>query len=63
MLVLTRKVGQVIVIEGGIEICVGRIEGKKVRLAVTAPRHLRIERVETPRTGEKSRASETEDVG
>ena len=50
MLVLTRKVGQVIVIDGGIEISVRRIQGNRVRLAVTAPRHVRIYRVETPET-------------
>lgn len=35
-LVLTRKVGEVIIIEGGIAIGVAEINGKQVRLAIEA---------------------------
>jgi carbon storage regulator CsrA len=48
MLVLTRKVGQEIRIEGGITICVVSIKGKQVQLAVAAPDGVLISRPEAP---------------
>lgn len=46
MLALSRKVGQRIVIDGGIEVEVVRIKGGRVVLAVSAPRDVRIMRDE-----------------
>lgn len=46
MLVLTRKVGETVVIGDNIEVSVGRIEGDTVRLRVHAPRHIAIYRGE-----------------
>lgn len=46
MLVLTRKVGDRIVIDGGITIEVTDITRTQVRLAIDAPRKLRIVREE-----------------
>lgn len=46
MLVLTRKVGDRIVIDGGITIEVTEITRTQVRLAIDAPRELRIVREE-----------------
>ncbi|HKI35707.1 MAG TPA: carbon storage regulator [Gemmataceae bacterium] len=46
MLVLTRKVGEVVVIDGGIEVTVVKIDGGKVRLGFTAPPAVLIHRSE-----------------
>lgn len=44
MLVLSRKVGNRIVIAGDIEVTIVQIRGNIVRLGVNAPRHISIER-------------------
>jgi carbon storage regulator len=46
MLVLSRKLDEAIVIEGGIRIQVAAINGKQVRLAIQAPRSVRVDREE-----------------
>jgi carbon storage regulator CsrA len=46
MLVLSRKVGEAIVIDGGISIRVAEIQGGRVRLAIDAPRSTRVDREE-----------------
>jgi carbon storage regulator len=46
MLVLTRRVGEEIVIDGGIRITVSGIQGEKVRIGVTAPDSVRVDRQE-----------------
>ena len=46
MLVLTRKPGEKIVIGGNITLIVCELEGNKVRLAIEAPRDVRILRGE-----------------
>ena len=46
MLVLTRKTGQSIVIDGGIEITVLEVRGEQVRLGIAAPREIRVNRKE-----------------
>ena len=46
MLILTRKIGESIVIDGGITISVVQIKGKQVRLGIDAPSHSRIHRKE-----------------
>ena len=46
MLVLSRKIGERIVIEPGIEIAVVEIRGGKVRLGIEAPQDCRISRGE-----------------
>lgn len=46
MLILSRKIGQSIVIEGGIVIKVLAMEGYSVRLGIEAPRELRVDRDE-----------------
>jgi carbon storage regulator len=46
MLVLSRKVGEAIVIGGGIRISVAEINGGRVRLAIDAPRSVRVDREE-----------------
>jgi carbon storage regulator len=46
MLVLTRKPGEKIVIGGNITLIVCELEGNKVRLAIDAPRDVRILRGE-----------------
>lgn len=46
MLVLTRKVGESIVIDGTIRITVTSADGGRVKIGVDAPRHLRVDRGE-----------------
>jgi carbon storage regulator len=53
MLVLSRRVGHRIVIAGDIEITVVQIRGSNVRLGVSAPRHVSIERDNTRKKAEE----------
>lgn len=46
MLVLSRRVGEAIVIDGGIRVSVASVQGGQVRLAIEAPRIVRIDREE-----------------
>ena len=49
MLVLSRKVGQRIILGADIEITVVQISGQRVRLGVTAPREVSVNRLELPK--------------
>jgi carbon storage regulator CsrA len=49
MLVLTRKVGQELVIEDDIVVKVTRVKGNIVKLGVSAPREVRVRRGELRR--------------
>ena len=51
MLVLTRKVGEAIYIDGDIRVVVQSIEGKTVRLGIEAPRDIQVLRDELRRRG------------
>jgi carbon storage regulator len=46
MLVLTRRVGEEIVIDGDIRITVTGVQGERVRIGVTAPASVRVDRRE-----------------
>jgi len=46
MLVLTRKAGEKIVIDGNIEVTIVEIQGNRVRLGIKAPDSVRILRFE-----------------
>jgi carbon storage regulator len=46
MLVLSRKIGQSIVVGDGITVVVNRISGNRVSIAIEAPDHVRIMRGE-----------------
>ncbi|HZP02586.1 MAG TPA: carbon storage regulator [Terriglobia bacterium] len=46
MLVLTRRVGERIVIAGDIQVTVLAVRGKKVRLGIAAPDSVRVDREE-----------------
>jgi carbon storage regulator len=46
MLVLTRPIGTEIVIDGRIRVMVLRVKGNSVRLAVSAPGSMRVDRLE-----------------
>jgi len=48
MLVLSRKIGERIFIEPGIEIAIIEVRGGKVRIGVEAPDQVRIRRVPPP---------------
>jgi carbon storage regulator len=52
MLVLRRRIGERIVIDGRIEVTVLRVRGGKVRLGVAAPRSVRVLREEVLRPAE-----------
>jgi carbon storage regulator len=51
MLILTRKVDEVILIGDDIRIQVVEIRGKQVRLGIEAPTHLQIKRMENSESG------------
>ena len=54
MLVLSRKVGESVVIEGGIVICVLAVSGGRIRLGIEAPAEVSVRRSELaliPRPG------------
>jgi carbon storage regulator len=46
MLVLTRRLGEEIVIDGNIRVTVVGIQGDKIRLGVTAPKFITVDRAE-----------------
>jgi carbon storage regulator len=46
MLVLSRRVGETVVIEGDIRVTVVSVTGNKVRLGITAPEGVRVDRLE-----------------
>ena len=46
MLVLTRRVGEEIVIDGDIRLTITAVQGGKVRIGVTAPPSVRVDRQE-----------------
>ena len=48
MLVLSRKIGERIFIDSGIEIAIVAVRGGKVRIGVEAPDEIRIRRVPPP---------------
>lgn len=49
MLVLTRKVGESIVIDGGITITVSAVKGNQVRIGISAPPEVAVNREEVAR--------------
>jgi carbon storage regulator len=49
MLVLTRQIGQEIIINGNIRVTVTSIKGDKVRIGIVAPPEVRIDREEVHR--------------
>lgn len=53
MLVLTRKIGEEIIIGGDIHVTVTAIRGNQVRLGITAPREVSVNREEVARRVEK----------
>ena len=59
MLLLTRRVGESIVIDGGITITVDRLRGRGVRLGIQAPPGVRILRSELLERMERQQNSDT----
>jgi carbon storage regulator len=49
MLVLTRKAREKVIIDGGIAVEIVALDGNKVRLGITAPPHVRVDREEVYR--------------
>ena len=49
MLVLTRKVGEKIIVDGSISVEVVSVDGNKVRIGITAPPEVRVDREEVHR--------------
>ena len=58
MLILARKVGEVIYIDGGIAVKVMRIQGSRVAIGIEAPIGTRIQRGELMMRGDDLRESE-----
>jgi carbon storage regulator len=46
MLVLTRRIGEAIIIDGDIRVTLTGIKGDKVRIGIEAPPHVRVDREE-----------------
>ncbi len=63
MLVLTRKVGEKIVIGDDIVITVVRLNHDKVRLGIDAPAHVPVHRLEVVERDRISRSSVARDAG
>jgi len=57
MLVLTRRIGEMIVLGDDIELTVSGIQGGKVKLAISAPAAVRIRRSELPGLNDPTRAT------
>lgn len=49
MLVLTRRPGEAFQIAGNITITISEVSGKKVRVAIDAPRDVPVDRLDPPR--------------
>jgi carbon storage regulator len=49
MLVLTRQIGQEIIIDGSIRVTITSIKGDRVRIGVSAPPEIRVDREEVHR--------------
>ncbi|MBC6414843.1 MAG: carbon storage regulator [Bdellovibrionales bacterium] len=50
MLVLTRKVGESITIDGDIHISIVRVQGRQVRVGISAPKDRKVQRPEISAT-------------
>ena len=46
LLVLSRKLGESILLDGGIEIQIVKVQGSKIRLGITAPKNIKVIRAE-----------------
>jgi carbon storage regulator len=46
MLVLTRRLGETVVMDGGIQVTVMAVQGDKIRLGIIAPLSVRVDRKE-----------------
>jgi carbon storage regulator len=49
MLVLTRRMGETIVIDGEVEVTIVAVQGDRVRVGVTAPKDVLVDRQEVHR--------------
>ncbi len=63
MLVLTRKVGQSIVISGTIRVLVLRVEGGRVKIGISAPPEVTVMREELLAGQANARATEADQQG
>lgn len=62
MLILSRKVGESLILDDRIEIKITEISGEKVRIGIEAPRDCRILRKELRQTVESNREAVAESV-
>jgi len=63
MLILTRKPDQSIVIDGGIELIVLEVRGAQVRLGISAPREIAVNRKELLQHADAERPQSPLSVG
>jgi carbon storage regulator len=63
MLVLSRKLNEKIVIDGGIIVTVVKIDGNQIRLGIEAPSHVRVFREEIAGTARRAPSEEAASVG
>ena len=57
MLILSRKAGETLVLDGGIQITVAEISGDKVKLGITAPPQVKVYRKELYETIRENQAA------
>jgi len=57
MLILTRKAGETLVLDGGIEIKITEINGDQVRIGITAPANVKVYRKELYATIQENRSA------
>jgi carbon storage regulator len=63
MLVLSRKLNEKIMIDGGIVLTVVKIDRNQIRLGIEAPGHIRVLREEIAETAQRARSDEAVSAG
>lgn len=61
MLVLSRKIGETLIIDGNVRVTVVRVSGNRVALGVEAPDHVRVLRGELRPFGDEQPVAEVEE--
>ncbi len=60
MLILTRRIGEILVIDDEIEVVILGIKGKQVRLGIEAPKNIEVHREEVYKRIQKTKVKQDE---